>query len=87
MKKNILILAAASLLAAQLQAQVEPNAGNWKTWFITSGEEYRLAPPLSDKNDIAQVLVPAAAPECCRLAADHLLECRCTRIPLAGNDF
>ena len=56
MKKNILILAAASLLAAQLQAQVEPNAGNWKTWFITSGEEYRLAPPLSDKNEIAQVL-------------------------------
>ncbi len=56
MKKNILILAAASLLATQLQAQVEPNAGNWKTWFITSGEEYRLAPPLSDKNEIAQVL-------------------------------
>ena len=56
MKKNLLILAFASLAAAQLQAQVEPNAGNWKTWFITSGEAYRLAPPLSDRNEISQVL-------------------------------
>lgn len=27
------------------QAQVEPAAGSWKTWVISSGEAYRLPPP------------------------------------------
>jgi hypothetical protein len=56
MKKNLLILVVAVLAAAQLHAQTEPNAGNWKTWFITSGEAYRLAPPSTDKDEISQVL-------------------------------
>src|SRR5215471_13391829 len=25
--------------------QVEPKAGSWKTWVITSGREFRVAPP------------------------------------------
>ena len=40
----------------QLQAQVEPQAGNWKTWFITSGKDYRLPAPSSYKNEIPEVL-------------------------------
>lgn len=43
-------------MAGQLQAQVEPAAGNWKTWFIPSGKAYRLPAPASHKNEIAQVI-------------------------------
>jgi membrane-associated phospholipid phosphatase len=33
-------------LAGSLSAQVEPTAGRWKTWILTSGREFRLpAPP------------------------------------------
>jgi hypothetical protein len=56
MKKNIFIFMVIIFVAVQLQAQPEPNAGNWKTWFITSGESYRLAPPPSYKEEITQVL-------------------------------
>ncbi len=56
MKKNVSILAAVLFMAAQLQAQMEPAAGNWKTWFITSGKDWRLPPPPSYKQEIAQVL-------------------------------
>jgi len=43
-------------MVIQLQAQVEPEAGNWKTWFITSGKDYRLPGPSSYKNEIHEVL-------------------------------
>lgn len=33
------------LCASMIQAQIEPNAGTWKTWFITSGKSHRLPPP------------------------------------------
>lgn len=56
MKKRLTILIAVLSMAAQLQAQVEPAAGNWKTWFITSGKAYRLPPPSSYKEEMAQVL-------------------------------
>lgn len=56
MSKNLSILAAALFLAAQLHAQLEPDAGNWKTWFIASGKDYRLAPPPAWKTEIAEVL-------------------------------
>ena len=55
MKKNLTILVAFLLTAFHLQAQVEPTAGNWKTWFITSGTDYRLPPPSSYKKEIAEV--------------------------------
>jgi membrane-associated phospholipid phosphatase len=56
MKKSLYILAALSFITTHLQAQTEPAAGNWKTWFITSGKDYRLTAPPSYKNEIAAVL-------------------------------
>jgi membrane-associated phospholipid phosphatase len=53
--KNILAVTL-FLMAAQLQAQTEPDAGNWKTWFIPSGKTYRLPPPPANKTEIAEVL-------------------------------
>jgi len=55
MKRNS-ILSIVLLMVVQLQAQVEPEAGNWKTWFITSGKDYRLPAPSSYKNEIPEVL-------------------------------
>src|SRR5262245_39178072 len=31
-----------ALRAEQLSGQIEPNAGNWKTWVISSGKDYRV---------------------------------------------
>ena len=56
MKKNLLLLVATIVMVARLQAQLEPAAGHWKTWFISSGEAYRLAPPSSYKEEIMQVM-------------------------------
>ena len=56
MKKSLLIFIAILFIAAQLQAQLEPTAGKWKTWFISSGKDYRLQAPASYKNEIAIVL-------------------------------
>lgn len=55
MKKYSIIIAV-FLATTQLMAQVEPEAGNWKTWFITSGKDYRLSAPSSHKNEIAEVI-------------------------------
>src|SRR5262245_31135210 len=43
----ILVSACALTLAAQSgNPQIEPNAGNWKTWVISSGKDFRApAPP------------------------------------------
>src|SRR5262249_15917516 len=35
----------AILLSCNLFAQVEPNAGKWKTWVITTGSAFRIPPP------------------------------------------
>jgi hypothetical protein len=56
MKKNLLILVTLLLAAIHLNAQVEPGAGNWKTWFITSGKDYRLPPTSSYKNEIEEIV-------------------------------
>lgn len=56
MKKNLSILVIFLILGVQLNAQVEPNAGSWKTWFISSGKEYRLPAPASYKNEVAAVI-------------------------------
>lgn len=56
MKKILTIVAAIVLMAARLQAQVEPAAGSWKTWFISSGKDYRLPPPSVYKGEVEQVL-------------------------------
>lgn len=56
MKKNVFTPVAMVLMATLSQAQVEPAAGNWKTWFIPSGQTYRLPPPSSYKEEISPVL-------------------------------
>jgi membrane-associated phospholipid phosphatase len=38
-------LAVALPLQAYADDPVEPNAGNWKTWVISSGKDYRAPPP------------------------------------------
>lgn len=38
------------------KAQTEPGAGQWKTWFISSGKDYRLPAPSSYKQEIAEVI-------------------------------
>lgn len=55
MKKNLIIITF-FLAGIQLQAQVEPNAGTWKTWFISSGKDYRLPAPSSYKTEVSQVI-------------------------------
>jgi membrane-associated phospholipid phosphatase len=39
------IILAACTLPLLAHAQVEPLAGNWKTWVISSGKEFRVPPP------------------------------------------
>ena len=55
MKKYSIIITVL-FIVVQLKAQVEPAAANWKTWFITSGKDYRLPAPTSYKNEIAEVI-------------------------------
>lgn len=52
----MIYLLALILSANSLYAQVEPKAGAWKTWFISSGKEYRLAAPKNTKKEMAEVL-------------------------------
>src|SRR5678816_1108744 len=56
MKKTLIALVILFSLTAKSHAQTEPSAGGWKTWFIPSGKDYRLAPPASYKDEIAEVL-------------------------------
>jgi len=56
MKKIFSFLVVLLFIIANIQAQTEPSAGHWKTWFISSGKDYRLPAPPSYKDEIAQVL-------------------------------
>lgn len=56
MKKTTNMLTALLFLAITLKAQIEPKAGNWKTWFISSGKDYRIKPPVPNKNELTEVL-------------------------------
>jgi hypothetical protein len=56
MKKSLIILLAIAATSIHLSAQEEPRAGKWKTWFISSGKEYRLKAPSSYTDEIAQVV-------------------------------
>ncbi len=33
------------VMPARRNGQIEPNAGNWRTWVISSGKDYRVPPP------------------------------------------
>lgn len=61
MRKSISILVVVLLTATYLHAQVEPNAGTWKTWFISSVKDYRLPAPSSSKDEINQVIAAQKA--------------------------
>src|ERR1700758_206771 len=44
-------------------AQIEPNAGHWKTWVLTAGNQLRLPPPPDEaatREEIAQLKVKAS---------------------------
>ena len=56
MKKSIILVLAIIAVSTELSAQIEPNAGKWKTWFISSGRDHRLSPPPSYKTEIKEVL-------------------------------
>ena len=47
MYKNLLLTTLTLLLPAAF-GQAAPNAGNWKTWIITSGKAITVPPPPSD---------------------------------------
>ncbi len=54
--KHICNIVALFFCATALFSQTEPQAGQWKTWFIPSVEAYRLPPPPAHKSEIAAVL-------------------------------
>jgi hypothetical protein len=56
MKKSLLVSLFVLFVTLHATAQVEPDAGQWKTWFTTSTKTYRLPPPPSHKDEIAKVL-------------------------------
>lgn len=56
MKTILSLLFAALWATANLYAQTESAAGNWKTWFIASGKEYRLPAPSSFGKEIEMVI-------------------------------
>ncbi len=57
MKKNRLIIIMAVLFISPcVKAQHGSNAGQWKTWFISAGKDYRLPAPPSNKEDIDRII-------------------------------
>src|SRR5690349_4008282 len=42
-------------LLTTMQAQVEPTAGSWKTWVLTSGNELRVPPPPPTRDTAAEI--------------------------------
>ena len=56
MRKYVFISYVLLIFSSQVNGQLEPNAGKWKTWFITSGKDFRLPAPSSNKAEIAEVI-------------------------------
>src|SRR5688572_15675111 len=54
--KKIILPSVIMLTSMITLAQMEPTAGKWKTWFISSGKDYRLPAPASYKQEIAEVI-------------------------------
>jgi membrane-associated phospholipid phosphatase len=51
----VIAISLAFALPAPAGEQIEPNAGSWKTWVISSGREFRLPPPPSDAAEIGEL--------------------------------
>ena len=43
--RSLLVILVAPLVAFGQSRQVEPTAGTWKTWIISSGRDFRVPPP------------------------------------------
>jgi len=56
MRKSLTLIAAVLLVNVHLLAQVEPAAGTWKTWFISSARDYRLPAPSSYRTEIPEII-------------------------------
>ena len=57
-KKLMLMLVSAAItlpLQAQAGDPIEPNAGKWRTWVISSGRDYRVPPPPGPKETQAEL--------------------------------
>jgi hypothetical protein len=61
MRRIHTFLIVVSLITTTAAAQTEPAAGTWKTWFISSGRDYRLPAPVASKSEIAEVLAAQKA--------------------------
>jgi hypothetical protein len=55
MKKSLLLHMLFVLVSLKVIGQVEPEAGQWKTWFIASTKPYRLPGPPSAKDEMSQI--------------------------------
>jgi membrane-associated phospholipid phosphatase len=55
MKKSVLV-PLLLWITLHATAQQDADAGQWKTWFIVSGKEYRLPTPSAYKVEVAEVL-------------------------------
>jgi membrane-associated phospholipid phosphatase len=55
MFKEIVAIAICTGAFMPASAQVEPNAGSWKTWVLTSGRELRLAAPPSREQTAGEI--------------------------------
>src|SRR6266852_3772245 len=55
--KTLILLLGVSLAypPARAWAQIEPNAGTWRTWLLKSGNELRLPPPPDEKATRAEI--------------------------------
>lgn len=56
MKKFISTVVIILFISSKIEAQIEPTAGNWKTWFISSAKDLRISAASSFKNEIAEVI-------------------------------
>ena len=45
LRMSFVIVLALSARAQDSVGQVEPSAGSWKTWAISSGKDFRVPPP------------------------------------------
>ena len=63
MRSSFLLL----LIAATASAQVEPQAGQWETWVLSSGSQMRLPPP-PNSSDLQAVRTAVAAADATALA-------------------
>jgi hypothetical protein len=57
MKKIVSVIIAAVIFTEPGLGQVEPGAGQWQTWFIKSGQDYRLPPPPDYRKEVSAVLL------------------------------